>query len=443
MKRQLKDRDIPSLFPANGKQEEIFHSLTPGAGIRVGKDGRKTFFALYYTPEGERRRHDFGEHTSSKGGKVEYSPELGMSLKDFESAYKVLRGDLVKGIYPKTKKEQKREEEERKKELALEVAIPCEQLPDDLRKVFPGGIIGGTVGALLADYLRNSPKVKKLKTRSYKNYKAVTQSYLSPVFSVPILKFGEDEVRDLLFKLSAKAPSAVPQAKNVLSGAFQYAREKPRSGIKSNPCQEVRLGIPRNQGDRYLKDPEIQTLLEILPKMKDQKAADVYTLVLASMCRPGEAAGIKAEDIISDNGERIWKITDPKNGKDFLIPLYGPIGEVINRRILQVGGKGPLFWRINPNDPYPRQLKDANKELRELSGIGDIRPHDFRRTGRTHISGLNVLDEVAEALLNHAKGGIRGNYNLYAYLPERKEALKLWHAKLANLQAGEIQEKAA
>jgi hypothetical protein len=46
-------------------------------------------------------------------------------------------------------------------------------------------------------------------------------------------------------------------------------------------------------------------VLEALPRMKSQKAADIYLLILASLCRPGEAAL---------NGERVWKVAEPKNG---------------------------------------------------------------------------------------------------------------------------------
>ena len=153
------------------------------------------------------------------------------------------------------------------------------------------------------------------------------------------------------------------------------------------------------------------------------------------MCRPGEAAGIQAEDIVVLNDERVWKVTEAKNGKDFLTPLLGPIwGQVIERRLAEVGGKGPLFWNTRGDD-YPPPLRKANLELRELTELQDIRPHDFRRTGRTHISGLEVRDEVAEALLNHAKEEVNGTYNLYNYWRERKEALKLWHAKLERLRA--------
>jgi hypothetical protein len=54
-------------------------------------------------------------------------------------------------------------------------------------------------------------------------------------------------------------------------------------------------------------------------------------------------AGIKAEDVTTPNGERVWKVDKPKNGKDFLIPLEGPVQEVIERRIAEVNVTGPLF----------------------------------------------------------------------------------------------------
>jgi integrase len=85
--------------------------------------------------------------------------------------------------------------------------------------------------------------------------------------------------------------------------------------------------VPKVRRDRWLTDSEIETVL----------------LILSSLCRPGEAAGIKAEDVITLNGERIWKVAEPKKGKDFLIPLEGPVQEVIELRIAEVDGTGPLF----------------------------------------------------------------------------------------------------
>jgi integrase len=111
------------------------------------------------------------------------------------------------------------------------------------------------------------------------------------------------------------------------------------------------------------------------------------------------------------------------------------VGEILNRRYLEVGGKGPLFWKASAQRIYPAALQKANEELRTLSRLADFRPHDFRRTARTHFSALGVSEAVAEALLNHAKGEIEATYNLYTYWAERKAALALWHEKLTGLQA--------
>jgi integrase len=301
-------------------------------------------------------------------------------------------------------------------------------------------VIEGTVGALVAEYLQRHAALH-LTPRGYLNYRQITRSYLTPVFKVPALQFGEEDVRALLSQVTRRAPQAVRQAKNVLSCAFEYGKEHIH-GIQANPCPGVKVTVPKVRRDRWLTDSELEILLATLPRMKSQMAADVYLLILASLCRPGEAAAIEAEDVISLNGERVWRVAEPKNGKDFLIPLAGPILEVIERRSAAVNGTGPLFWKIKPGEEYPRQLKDANRELRDLTGLKDIRPHDLRRTARTHVSGLGIRDEVGEALLNHAKETVNGTYNLYSYWSERKDALRIWHQKLAAISASREQEAA-
>jgi integrase len=421
MKLKLTEALIPSLRTTKA-QEDVFHAPTPGAGLRLHRDGRKVFFLLYYCG-GERRRHYFGEHTSSKGGKVEFAPELGLSLKEFERQLAVLRGDLARGLDP------------RRKTVLLDPQtaklIPCHTLPEELQRVFPEGCVQGTMGELIAEYLRGYA-AGNLTPRGYSNYRQIARSYLTPCFKVPVPQFGEEEARALLSSVTQRAPQCARGAKNVLSCAFDWGREHVR-GVKVNPCREVRVLVKKGKRERYLNDLEITTLLSALPKLKDQNAADVYMLILASLCRPGEATSIDAKDIVVLNGERVWRVADPKNGNEFIIPLYGKIGEILNRRLLATGGKGPLFWKTNGED-YPNKLKRANGELRRLTGALDVRPHDLRRTARTHVSALGVRDEVAEALLNHAKESVNGTYNLYTYWQERKEALKVWHRRLEEYQ---------
>ena len=56
--------------------------------------------------------------------------------------------------------------------------------------------------------------------------------------------------------------------------------------------------------------------------------------------------------------------------------------------------------------------------------------HDVRRTVRSGLSRLKIAEEAREA---HARPGIKGVYDLYDYLDEKREALELWAARVRSL----------
>lgn len=424
MPEKLTEKRIRSLRTTQA-QVEILHSLTPSAGIRITKDGRKTFFMIYRVPgTGQQKRHSFGFHPSGRKGRGRAEePLTPMTLQEFERAYDIFRGELAKGRDPKARPQG---------EGLAPKRIAAESLPEDLQTMFPDGVVEGTIGALLAEYFTHARN--HLATRSYNGYKGSAKTHLLPRYTkIPVSLFTEEDVRVLLSEVTKRAPQGVREVKKVLSCAFTYGKAH-IPGVKSNPCIGVPVTVSKGKRDRWLTDEELMTFFETLPKMDDERAADCYLLMLASLCRPSEAASARAENLILINGERVWRIPDTKNGRDFLIPLVGPIAEILLRRSMQAGGAGPLFWQYNADRDYPDQLKSANRNFRELSQLENVRPHDWRRTGRTHLSSLGVREEVAEAAMNHCKDDLKRVYNLYEFWPERKEALRLWHEKIDRLR---------
>ena len=323
-----------------------------------------------------------------------------MSLAQFERAYDVFRGELAKGIDP---------QETREVRPQTARLLAPEDVPESIRGVFPEGYREGSFAALVADYLlyQASPN---LRPRTFVGYKATAKT-LAQVFGHRLpSEITSQDVRSYLSLVERRAPQSARSVRLVLSVVYEYGRSHWQ--LAANPVQGVKVTLKRRKRDRWLTDAELSTALETLERLKNRKAADVYRVILYSMCRPGEAASVRAEDLIVLNGERVWCIRDSKNGRDFLIPLSGPLGEILTRRCQEVGGVGPLFWPMKATKDYPEPLKTANAEFRRLSGLVDVRPHDLRRTGRTHIASLGVTEAVAEALLNHAKGEIEGTYNL-------------------------------
>jgi integrase len=80
-----------------------------------------------------------------------------------------------------------------------------------------------------------------------------------------------------------------------------------------------------------------------------------------------------------------------------------------------------------------RQRAAARGENPAKVVLDHWRNHDIRRSVRSSLSRLGVRLEVAEIILAHARPGIIGVYDKWAFLEERREALEKWSAFLADL----------
>lgn len=78
-----------------------------------------------------------------------------------------------------------------------------------------------------------------------------------------------------------------------------------------------------------------------------------------------------------------------------------------------------------------RIVARAERELGEP--MQPWKTHDLRRTMRSHLTALGVRREIAEAVLNHAPGGLVGTYDRYFPEAEMRAALTVWADKLAFL----------
>lgn len=461
-------------------QEDFFHLRTPNAGIRVTKDCRKVFFILYRSPtirdgngKPKLRRLTLGEHTSGKPWQPVY-----LTVGDFIKAYDQVRGAVSRGTDPKevpgwtiqlpangnggngnagngigyngndgsgqAGNAIMLSPRRRRAPMSTNAPALLATVPQWLEKVFPELRVG-TFGAMLVEWFdaaKTGRGCKQLAPRTLSNYVSSSRTHLQTLAKLAPSDITLEMVEDL-FRAIATKPAKndkttnkgqmVRFVKKIISGGFEHARAHMREyRILANPTRGIRIAIPKGKRSRFLNEEELATLEFGLGAI-DPVAADVYRLILASGCRPGEASAIDASDIRTMGGERVWKLSDNKSKRDFQVPVEGLIAEVIDRRLAATGGNGPLFWPgVDAASEYPPQLRKANEAIRKVTGL-DFRPHDLRRTFRTHIAALGVPNEVAEMLLNHAKDDLVGTYSLYDYWSQRKDALARWHAHLATI----------
>jgi integrase len=183
---------------------------------------------------------------------------------------------------------------------------------------------------------------------------------------------------------------------------------------------------------------------------------------MLTLARSNEAGGMTWGELAPDLS--MW--TQPgarvKNGRPHLVHLSAPARTIL-RELLSVGPRDPLpalppadrlvfgtaggrpvssqSWMKRAAERAIRaeRAKRAEAAGRPAAPIADWRFHDFRRSGVTWLAGAGFPPHVADRLLNHVGGTIRGVAAVYQrneFLPERRAALDAWGAHLAAVGEG-------
>src|SRR5207249_8203336 len=115
------------------------------------------------------------------------------------------------------------------------------------------------------------------------------------------------------------------------------------------------------------------------------------------------------------------------NGKPHIVHLSAVAIEIIEL-VPRITGQDLLF---SGNGKTPVSgFSSAKDRLDVLMGSDQAWTlHDLRRTATTGMARLGIAPHVADRVLNHTAGTIRGVaaiYNRFEYLEERKAALEAW-----------------
>jgi integrase len=92
-----------------------------------------------------------------------------------------------------------------------------------------------------------------------------------------------------------------------------------------------------------------------------------------------------------------------------------------------------LFSTTNGEKPFSgfskakRHLDTIIAEIRERGGRPPMQSwvfHDLRRTARSLMSRAKIPADHAERCLGHVMGGVRGTYDRFEYLEEKRDAFE-------------------
>jgi hypothetical protein len=410
---------ITGLKPAlEGERYQVMDAQVPGFGVRVTDKGNKTFiFRTRYPGSSSPTRREIGNCVD-------------ISLSDAREKARKWRAMVGQGLDPAIEEERARQE--------------------TLRK------LATTFGAVANDFICE----KLAGERKGKEIEADIRRDLLPRWKDKPIAAVTD--MDVIAVIKAKSRTGKVGARNLLAlikRFFRWAVAQRTYGLVRSPCEgllaSVIIGEMKGSRDRVLSDDEIFAYWRATKRLPVPFGA-VYQGLMLTGLRLNEMADASRAEF--SPRERVWVIpparmkgrnAGKKQARAHAVPLTDGLLDVLDT--LPKFDSGPyIFSTTNGAKPVwmgtkPKQLLDA-RMLRTLRALARVRGedtrmvklphfvnHDIRRTVRSRLSRLKVTEEAREAVLAHTRPGIKGVYDVYDYLDEKREALELWAARLKQI----------
>lgn len=220
--------------------------------------------------------------------------------------------------------------------------------------------------------------------------------------------------------------------------------------IPASPYRPKRVTIAvgeRRSRNRVLSDDEIRAFWAGTADDLGDVYRDVYRILILTGQRLNDIARASWSEIDLVRKTLTVPAARFKSDRDHVIPLTDDVVTILEsvkrwkncQWVFSLDGKAP----VTIGDKVKSRL-DAKMLAALRKAINDDEAaipawvnHDLRRTVRTRLSELDVLDEVAEAVIGHVPTALVRTYNQSDRLKVKLEALTRWQGSLRSLVGDE------
>ncbi len=267
----------------------------------------------------------------------------------------------------------------------------------------------------------------RLQSRTHQDYKEIMERYVSETIGKKKLEHIKAiHLQDLYAEMQNErelSPRVIRYTNTILKSAFGYAVKQ--DILFKNPAKMVELPKIKMREMVILTKDEALIFLEA---SKKERIATLFSFLLASGCRPGEAIGLKWQDLSFDRNtveiKRVvvwsrkgggWEFNEPKTAKSRrTIPLpVSLVKELKKHRIRQCEERIKLasVWQdfdlIFPSQvgtPLTMgRITRVFKRIKKDAGIKKpLRLYDLRHSTATLLLQANVNPKVVSERLGHS-----------------------------------------
>ena len=316
----------------------------------------------------------------------------------------------------------------------------------NIRKETEAAKYRGTFEQLLDSYLdklegrASHSRVKQ----SFKRYVRRSHPELLKRYANEIIPAN---ISDILLKMiQAGITTQVNRTRSQLHAAFEYGIKQdndPRQSdgkktlfnLEYNPVARIpKQADYENVGEHVISGEDIKRIWEEITE-EYFIAGHAVKLALATGQRAGEIIRLKVEDFNLDEGYFTIPNTVSKNRIDHVVPLSDLALDVAGSILAEVEDAG-IYAFPGTKDGYycedipihPSTLAQHVREYCEDYKGEKFVPRDIRRTFKTLGGKAGISKELRDRIQNHVVQDVSTrHYDKYDYLPEKKQALKVWN----------------
>lgn len=448
-KKRLTSTILRMKAPEDVKRLEIRDTASPLL-FRITRNGERSL-SLRTTVNGQQARFLWSGEINPTTDQV---PDL--------AEVRAWAGDIVaqckKGIDPRLKEEDaRRQQQEEQRRLEEAQRKEEERTANTFAAVVERWLLLVVVG----------PDQTKPKQRQGLKVARETRNHLVKRWGKkPLDEVTRKDVIALVDDLEGRGTPAL--ARNVLGHArtfFNWCIS--RDLLEHSPADRVKLSTRKRTRQRVLDDLEIRAFWRAAHRVAYPYSQFYRMLLLTGQRREEVAAATWREfhpELVSllrkrEEGQRIdwshvsddyklWTVGQERFKSDApnLVPLTDTVCELLEELPFWRGGDYLLTTThgrlaINgfskPKRDLDGRITRTLKAWARLRGddprqveLENFTHHDLRRTMRTRMASLRIMDETAEKCIGHGRKGLQRVYDQHRYLPEMREAFGVWHRKV-------------